>query len=535
MAIIEIKPYGTSGEITGVSTSCRLRVRMERGALKSTGAMDNDKVKFTTYIRSSMLIKLNGATKVTGVNLNGFTVYEYKVVNNAIVYNKVSNEGDTFHADTRYIKIAKQASLPNEDVFLSFDGFPEEVYNVQIEKGNASGVYASGINSGKRAAETLAFDVDGDVFTTAKLLLPPNYSINGDKVPLFIYSACDGSYRGNSSNGYGWDNAIDRNDSLRDLTTELQYMADEGFAVLNIYPWGSYNNTNYPGCGWSGALALPVTLKAFEKAVEYVTTRFNISDQYVFQASHSGSGKLSSFYAGHRPNFNLRHIYAFAPVIDGFCFYQWGSTFSDSRRAMHHEMDFDVSVGNGSTFLATADWPIHPASNPDAGKAFIMVNAGKFAQFTAVNWMNLTEQDLEDKWADTVAFGNTWQATRSGSPTKSAWEALDGTIYNNDTLAISGDGVPLTIFGAADDADCPYLVMREFVNQLNNGGGDAELVTLPMTDTVEYGEVHPINKGHRAAMYYHTKSGISTRYGGTYTIGYGWWYIVNHIYTHYLN
>lgn len=523
MAIIEIKPYGTSGEITGVSASCRLRVRMERGALKSTGAMDNNKVKFTTYIRSSMLIKLNGATKVTGVNLNGFTVYEYKVVGSAIVFNKVSNEGDTFHADTRYIKIAKQsASLP-DDVFLSFDGFPEEVYNVQIEKG---------VSGDTLLSETLAFDVDCDVFTTARLVLPPNYSINGDKVPLFIYSSCDGSYKDGNN---GWDFIIGSNNSLRNLKDELLYMADEGFAVLNIYPWGSYNHEHYPSCGWSGALALPVTLKAYEKAVEYVTTRFNISDQYVFQASHSGSGKLSSFYAGHRPNFNLRHIYAFAPVIDGFCFYQWSSLYSDCRRAMHHEMNFDVSVGNGSTFIATADWPIHPASNPDAGKTFIMANAGKFAQFTAINWMNLTEQDLEDKWADTVTFGNTWQTARTSSPTKATWTALDGTIYNNDTLAISGDGVPLTIFGAADDADCPYLVMREFVAQLNNGGGDAELITMPMEDTTEYGEAHPINKGHRAAMYYHTKSNISTRYGSTYTIGYGWWYIVNHIYTNYLN
>ena len=533
MAIIEINPYGTSGEIAGVSTSCRLRVRMERGALKSTGAIDNDKTKYPIYIRSSMLIKLNGATKVNGVNLNGFTVYEYS---SSFGFIKTSAEGAALSSNCAYIKIDKQDSLPNEDVFLSFDGFPEEVYNVQIEKGDANGVYPSGdINAGKRAAETLAFDVDGSVFTTAKLLLPPNYSINGDKVPLFIYSACDGSYRGDSSNGYGWNNAIDRNDSLRDLTTELQYMADEGFAVLNIYPWGSYNNTNYPGCGWSGALALPVTLKAFEKAVEYVTTRFNISDQYVFQASHSGSGKLSSFYAGHRPNFNLRHIYAFAPVIDGFCFYQWASTYHDCRKAMHHEMDFDVSVGNATTFLSSNDWPIHPTSNPDAGKTFIMANAGKFAQFTAINWMNLTEQDLEDKWADTVAFGNTWQTTRTSSPTKATWEALDGTIYNNDTLAISGDGVPLTIFGAADDADCPYLVMREFVNQLNNGGGDAELITMPMEDTQEYGEAHPINKGHRAAMYYHTKSNVSTRHGGTYTIGYGWWYAVKHIYENYLN
>lgn len=526
MAIVEIKPYGDNGEIAGVSTSCRLRVKMEHGALKSTGAMDNDKVKFTTYIRSSMLIKLNGATKVTGVNLNGFTVYEYGTMFNFLGN---SSEGDTFRSSCRYIKIEKQSATLPDAVFLSFDGFPEEVYNVQIEKGTIGGLYPSGdINANKLAAETIVFDVDGDVFTTAKLLLPPNYSINGAKVPLFIYSACDGSYRGTQANGYGWNNAIDRNDSKSDLTTELKYMADEGFAVLNIYPWGSYNNTNYPGCGWSGALAVPVTLRAYERAVEYVTTRFNVSSQYVFQASHSGSGKLSSFYAAHRPNFNLRHIYAFAPVIDGFCFYQWGASFGDMRRAMHHEMNFDVSVGNGSTFLSSNAWPIH-----NGGKSFIFANFGKFAQCAAVNWMNLTVQDNEEKWGDTVDFGGRWQAVRTNSPTAADWATLDtgdNGIYHRNELAISGDGVPITIFGAVDDDDCPYLVMREFVNQLNNGGGNAELITMPMENSSEYGTAHPLNSGHQAAMYYHTKSNVQTRYGGTYsTIAYGWWYAVQDI------
>lgn len=520
MAIIEIKPYGDNGAIAGVATSCRMRVQMERGGLNnSTGAMAHSIDSFNGYIRSSMLIKLNGATKVTGVNLSGFTVYEYS---STFGFLGTSNEGATFRSTCRYIKITKQSATLPDDVFLSFDGFPEEVYNVQIEKGVSNNVLLS---------EKLVFEVDSGVCTTARLLLPPNYSINGDKVPLFIYSSCDGSYKDGNN---GWDFIIGSNNSLQNLKDELLYMADEGFAVLNIYPWGSYNNINYPGCGWSGALALPVTLKAFEKAVEYVTTRFNISDQYVFQASHSGSGKLSSFYASHRPNFNLRHIYAFAPVIDGFCFYQYGATYTDMRRAMNHEMDFDLSISNGSVFAPASGnvaWPIH-----NGGKDFVLANAGKFAKCATVNWMNLTEQTMLERWNDTVAFGGAWQTVRTGNPTAADWAELDGEIYNRDDLAIIGDGVPITIFGAVDDADCPYLVMREFVHQLQNGGGDAEIITLPMVDTEEYGEHHPLNKGHRAAVYYHTKANVQTRYGGTYsTVPYGWWYAVKHIYENYLN
>ena len=518
MAIIEIKPYGDNGEIAGVSASFRMRVRMERGGLKSNGAMDFTIASYNNYIRSSMLIKLNGATKVTGFNLTGFTVYEYS---STFGYLGISNEGATLRSSTRYIKIVKQTSTLPDEVFLSFDAFAEEVYNVQIEKGESGGFLLS---------ETLVFDIGGGVCTTARLLLPPNYSINGAKVPLFIWSACDGSY-------LTWDYKIGHNNSLRNLMDELKYMADEGFAVLNIYPWGSYNNIHYPGCGWSTAV-VPVALRGYEKAVEYVTSRFNISDQHIYQASHSGGGKLSSHYAIHKPAYNLEHIYAFAPVIDGLCFNSWGATYTDFRRAIAHEMNMKaVAGGNYDVFVGTngnAQWPM----TDDAGKAFIMGNFEKFAKCSALTWHNLSEQTPAQKQADTNSFGETWNTTRkkSGGATAQDWANLDGTIYNRDDLTIFGDGVPISILGAVDDADCPYLVMREFVNQLNNGGGDAELVTLPMVDTDEYGTKHDLNRGHRAAVYYHTKANVQTRYGGTYTtVPYGWWYAVKHIYDNYLN
>lgn len=528
MAIIEIKPYGDNGEIAGVSTSCRLRVRMERGGLKSNGAMDftiGSSGSYNNYIRSSMLIKLNGATKVTGVNLTGFTVYEYS---SSFGFLGTSNEGATLRSSARYIKIVKQTSTLPDEVFLSFDAFAEEVYNVQIEKGESGGFLLS---------ETLVFDIGGGVCTTARLLLPPNYSINGAKVPLFIWSACDGSY-------LTWDYKIGHNNSMANLKDELKYMADEGFAVLNIYPWGSYNNIQYPGCGWSTAV-VPVALRGYEKAVEYVTSRFNISDQHIYQASHSGGGKLSSHYAIHKPAFNLEHIYAFAPVIDGLCFNSWGATYTDFRRAIAHEMNMvDVAGGNYSVFAPASGNVQWPMTN-DAGKAFIMGNFEKFAKCSALTWHNLSEQTPAQKQADTNSFGATWNTTRnkSGGASAQDWANLDGEIYNRDGLTIFGDGVPISILGGVDDADCPYLVMREFVNQLKNGGGNAELVTLPMIGEEDYdgeeynaNDPHPLNRGHRAAVYYHSKTNVQTRYGGTYsTIAYGWWYAVNHIYENYLN
>lgn len=157
--------------------------------------------------------------------------------------------------------------------------------------------------------------------------------------------------------------------------------------------------------------------------------------------------KLSTHYAIHKPAFNLEHIYAFAPVIDGLCFNSWGATYTDFRRAIAHEMNMvDVAGGNYSVFAPASGNVQWPMTN-DAGKAFIMGNFEKFAKCSALTWHNLSEQTPAQKQADTNSFGATWNTTRnkSGGASAQDWANLDGTIYNRDDLTIFGDGVPISI------------------------------------------------------------------------------------------
>lgn len=508
MAIIPVYPYGTDSEVTGVSKMRAFHIKMERGGLKNTGAMDNDKTKFNGYIRSSMLIRTNDATKVTGKTLTGFTVYEYKVVNNAIVYNKVSSEGDTFHADTRYIKIVKQSSTLPEEVVLMFDGDVEEVYNVQIE---------SGTSGNNLLSEMLIYQVSEGICTTARLLLPYNYSIDGKKVPLILWNPCDGSF-------IGWNDPIDKvGYTPASIKTQLEYLADEGFAVLEIYPWGSYHNTNYPQCGMSGAVPVPVTLTAMEKGVAYATSRFNISDSNIFQTSWSGSGKLSSYYAIHRPNFNLRAVYAFAPVVDGGVWRASGETLggaSGYRAAVNSEMHFNGTAEEITNYLNK--W--NDDTNCQGELDFVKANAEKFSKFLSITWQNMSgrklvkdnstgeytlqEYTIEDKIADTVAFGEAWCANHNAA-----------NIYNRHDFLISGDGVPITIIAAYDDEGCPFLAMEEFIIMLQNGGAEAKIVPLPRN-----------SGGHGAAINGNTQSNVTTKRGNTYaTVPYGWWYAVQDI------
>ena len=510
------------------------RVKMERGGLKATGAMDYTIESFNGYVRSSMLIRTNDATKVTGKTLTGFTIYEYKVVNNAIVYNKVSNEGDTFHSDTRYIKIVKQTSDAIDEAIILFDGDVEEVCNVQIEQGTSGG---------RLLSEMLVFGIDENICTTARLVLPSGYTIGGKKVPLIIWCGCDGSYLNYSDPSASWDFTIDNVDGMEKfITTYLQYLVGQGFAVLNVYPWGSYNFTKWNKSGFSGAVPVPVTLRAYDKAVEYVTSRFNVSDTNIFQLSWSGSGKLSAYWAIHKPGFNLRHIYAFSPVVDGGAWLMCERLGEDEgfRAATNSEMRFDGTTEQINRYLTGGN-----SMTEAQALEFKKLNAEKFAKFSSIQWENLTgcymkdgvlhNHDINDKVEDSLNWGKTWRTftgydSNGGSIPHSFtnWNGLrQQGIYNRHNLAITGDGVPITIIGAEDDDACPYLAMEQFIVQLQNGSAEAKIINLPKEDEAHggIGTGHDNGEGHRAASYYNQiVSGI----------GYGWWYAVQDIKSRYL-
>lgn len=509
------------------------QIRMERGGLKSNGAIDYTLSSYNNYVRSSMFVRVNNASTVNGINFHSFSIYEYD--ENFSRLQTTKNEGDMFSNSCKYIKIFKNTNTVPEKCVFAFDGEVEEVYNVQIEKGTSGGHLLS---------ETLVFEVSEGICTTARLLLPYNYTVNGEKVPMIVWCACDGSYT-------NWDYAIDTVGSTPNvITNQLQYLADQGFAVLNVYPWGSYNFSNFPNCGQSGAVPVPVTLVAYEKAIEYVTTRFNISDTNIFIAAWSGSGKLSAYYAIHHPSFNLRHIYAFSPVVDGGVWIMDENLGGRSgmRGAENSEMRFNGSAEQINTYLDTR------LPSAEFSLTFKKLNAEKFAKCSSIQWQNLTgvymkdgvlhNHTIEDKVEDSLNWGETWRDVTNYYEGRGFrdWTIFTDSsrqdytpIYNRHELAITSNGAPITIIGAIDDEACPYLAMEQFIVQLQNGGTEAKIITLPEESTTDYGDGHGANLGHRAPIFYNTKSNITTKGGTTYsTVPYGWWYMVEDINSRFL-
>jgi hypothetical protein len=255
--------------------------------------------------------------------------------------------------------------------------------------------------------------------------------------------------------------------------------------------------------------------------------------------SWSGSGKLSAYYAIHHPKFNLRHIYAFSPVVDGgvwrMCETLKGSGDGSTgfRGATNSEMNFDGTTEQINRYLTGGN-----TMTEEQALEFKKLNAEKFSKFSSIQWQNLVgcymkdgalhNHSIDDKVEDSLNWGETWRTftgyQSNGGSVPSSFTDWDGLrqqgIYNRHDLAITGDGVPITIIGAEDDGACPYLAMEQFIIQLQNGGNEAKIINLPIESSG-----HTNTLGHRAPIFYNqVVSGI----------GYGWSYAVQDIKSRFL-
>lgn len=455
--------------------------KVENGGLNTDGSYSNSKRIYESTIRSSFLINTG---KASGIRFfeDGFTLYQYGE-NYQVIDIRMAGKGTaSLLDDCKYIKFTtnKQRAVTNITFeFIDISYTPTEEKNVQIAN----------------TSEKILYDIEQGVYTTCRLMLPPNYTNKGNKVPVVVWDAGDGSF-------IRWDDEIYASGSIGP-NTNLNYLRDSGIAVLAIYGWGNVYNSKYPICGMGTAIAIPTNILAHEKGIKFVTDRFNLDSDNVFQIGKSGGGKICLYNVINSSPSNYRHVYAFSVVFDGLCFPQWGAGFSDFRKAINDDMNFD---GDTSLFLSEEAWSIES----EEGQNFIKQNASKFT-CAAVNWQGMVGKTAEQKVNESNEFQKMWWANK-----------MSESVYNRFNLSIIAKGAPLTVIAAPDDASCPYQAMKEVVIQLQNGGHEAKLITLE-------------SGGHTAADFGNEISDVTTRLGIHYDkIAYGWHYVVEDIYKRYL-
>jgi pimeloyl-ACP methyl ester carboxylesterase len=298
-------------------------------------------------------------------------------------------------------------------------------------------------------SEKLTYKVSDKLFDTSRLMLPPNYSIDGDAVPLILW--LDGS-----GNFTTWDDEISQV-----KVPYLQYLNNEGFAVLSVFSWGYNLWYDIVGLGNAHPYVLPTNLECIKKCIEYIIDRYNIDPNQIHIMSKSQGGQVALYYASNN-EINAKTIGMFAPVLDYFSM-PGEAMYKGTREGIAKclGLEGDVNYYTSDEYYTFSD----------QAKSFLMQNLAKMCRLNSA-WANLNGGTLAERFEESWQDGKKYWEQRY-------WEHTDRTdIYTHSDYSKFAT-VPVMIWGAADDDNTPYLKMVEVVEQLKNGGSEAYLNTLP--------------------------------------------------------
>lgn len=506
-------------------------VTMERGAILYDGYDDASIDGYERWARTAFFVKTNGATELClSEQIKRCRLVQF----------------DENHCILSVRNINHTSRLDESCAYIRFSIFCSSVPPALGVHLLVSNTILEEITEEKRVQmaypyDRLVYQVEGDVFTTALLMLPPNYSVDNAPVPLIIWDSGDGSF--SNWNSYDCSTYEGRKKGIR-------YLRDQGFAVLEIYSWGSYYYKRFPGCGERSAMPIPTHLATHERGVEYVLNRYNIDPDHIFHISKSGSGKLSLYWAMFKPSFNLNAIFAFAPVFDDLTFVGW--SMRDYRHALFEELNLQGTPEEVEDFLEGApydfdleyvkkhnlrmdlkhSWQMHKP----IGRSFIEKNAEKFTR-VSVDWLNVEEQTLDEAISATHDFSRIfWEGYNRHYNAETGvfyfcWDnnhlpSKKSNSYTRHNLKRQGSGVPLTVIMSPTDEQTPYWNALEVVNQFKNGGYDATMISL------EQGGHSGPDLSLKGA---NVKTDVTTRLGVHYdNVSIGWYLAVEKIYALYL-
>lgn len=309
----------------------------------------------------------------------------------------------------------------------------------------------------RNSGDTIRNDINigGSLYTNIAYKLPPNYTANGDPVPLVLWIAGNNGY---PQFGSGFPTSA---------LTGLEYLRDDGYAVLQVYSWGSYYATKYPLCGKDQPYPVPIALRCLRMGIEYFCDRYNIDANNIHVVGRSFGGQMALHFALH-PFEGLKSVTMFDPVID---LLSMRGRFSDARKALAEELSLAGDMGDfadinedGSTATGVPNYYFSPRcmliweqNMPDVNRL-------------NVSWDGLTDGTLEEHYNDSIADAQNWWSNGQ-SP------AITG-IYDNDSYH-QVSSVPVLMAYALDDSSTPTQAMAEKIAQLRNAGNPTGVYTVP--------------------------------------------------------
>lgn len=468
------------------NSNFRVCADLESGNISNDGTLSNEAQYHFNYKRTCGLIYTGEATQMKVLVGTIEKVLEYDEDSILIDYINVPLNQQTVSIsdETRYVKLVAQPSSGNycELEFVGCSSVPKVMHNHQYSE----------------TCEKFCITISETESTSIRLMLPPNYN-QDTKVPLVINIGGDGS-----TTNWGFD--IGHPDDGEDLV----YLKNEGFAVMQVYPWGSHYADKYSGCGITSAFPLPICVRCYESAIEYAVTRYNIDADNIFVIGKSGGGKMAAYLAIRGVGFKIKHVFNFSPTLSlmysggsGANFYGWRNMFVD---------EYNIADGIPTGFLDNASFD----TTTQEMKEFILANYGAWANCNPT-WMNVidTKESSVDRL---IANEKAWKYYRnnggSGDYPNEGY-IIDGVnvkIYQDIDKVRIGNGTPLHFIVGLGDSSCPYQASVEMCQQLLNGGSESKVIILQ-------------SGGHGAADETNTKN-VTPEYSDTsVSISYGWRYV----------
>lgn len=274
-------------------------------------------------------------------------------------------------------------------------------------------------------------------FTSGLLRLPPNYSDDGEKVPLIYFAHGSGDYTSRSD--------IEFSSYYMDY---IKYLQDEGFAIFDCFGWTSKDIAN----SGSSTTASPTNMACVRQGIKWVCNNFNIDANQIYVTGKSLGG-INAVAMCFENGINVKACCPLAPEIDPIMIA--GGYSINTRKSYANDLQFSTDSNN--VLDENGENTINNFSTDF--KNYFIENADKVIGYNPF-WKNVLGVEAE-QFVRLLTQGNKSE--------------LYNVIASKNRIC----NVPIKIFVAIDDNAVDWAESNAFVQSIKNTGGIAELRTMP--------------------------------------------------------
>ena len=409
---------------------------------------------FPYYVPANTLLKI-GFDETYKSTLVGISISFYD--GTTFAYQKYFKGYDFDVSDSLYIPNACyiKASIEFSEIPANFGGLDfyadhdiKRVYNPYLKASDATSI-------------AINYPVSPGVQSTLRLILPPNYSVTGKKVPLAVYVH-------GSTAMVNW---------TSNLTTSyvplMNYIADEGFAVIDVYPWT--DSKGFTSTDTYSPIMLPSNKNAYIQAIRYVCDRYNVDINQVCLYAKSQGGNLGH-WAAVETEFPFKGVGLLATTVDPYM-QKSGAIFynANCRSAILKHMDFEGTQEEKDAFVNTGT-----VSDPTT-QSFLNKNKAKFASLMAFAVGLQGCDNYETIFDGGMTITQTvpqWMLDKGLPERQAAWDYIPSIVSHSEYSKNAQR--PVKFWCAPDDANISFYGNYAVHQWLLNGGSDSTFRIMPV-------------------------------------------------------